>query len=143
MTPLVLLGLQSASFFQMYTWESSLAATTYLPFAVRDAEIGLVAFRKPAQNLHQLISKETNILKTCCHFDKVEKLVRLLLSSSVQINIPYTSDKKEINISPLQTILKKVKSLELKKQILMQMKAVYQMVFFTSYIIFQINFHLI
>jgi len=37
----------------MNTWESSLAATTYLPFAVRDAEIGLVAFRKPVQNLHR------------------------------------------------------------------------------------------
>jgi len=59
-TPLLLLGLQSASFFQMYTWESSLAATTYLPFAVRDAEIGLVAFRKPAQNLHQFDQQQGN-----------------------------------------------------------------------------------
>jgi len=44
----------------MYTWESSLAATTYLPFVVRDAEIGLVAFRKPAQNFHQFDQQQGN-----------------------------------------------------------------------------------
>jgi hypothetical protein len=48
----------------MYTWESSLAATIYLPFAVREAEIWLLAFRKPAQNLHQFDQQENKYIPT-------------------------------------------------------------------------------
>lgn len=78
MTPLLLFGQRSASFFQMYTWESSLAAIIYLPFAVREAEIWLVAFRKPTQNLQQFDQQENKyILKTCFHLCKFAEEARM------------------------------------------------------------------
>jgi hypothetical protein len=34
----------------MYTWESSLAEITYLPFAAKQAEIWLLVLRKPEKS---------------------------------------------------------------------------------------------
>jgi hypothetical protein len=46
-SPLLLPCSGVSSFFQTYTWESSLADITYLPLAVKQAEIWLLVFRKP------------------------------------------------------------------------------------------------
>lgn len=49
---LLLLGREAGdSYFHMYTFESSLADTTYLPSAVIEAEIWLLVFRNPVNKI--------------------------------------------------------------------------------------------
>jgi hypothetical protein len=43
----------------MYTWESSLAEITYLPFAAKQAEIWLLVFRKPETEENKVNSHHT------------------------------------------------------------------------------------
>lgn len=50
--PLLLLGRGPGSYRQTYTWESSLAHTTYFPSGVNDAEIWLLVFKKPNHKKH-------------------------------------------------------------------------------------------
>jgi hypothetical protein len=49
--------------FQTYTWESSLADITYLPFAAKQAEIWLLVFWKPETEK----SEESEILLGTCN----------------------------------------------------------------------------
>jgi hypothetical protein len=52
-----------SSFFQTYTWESSLADIAYLPFAAKQAEIWLLVFWKPKTEQ----SQESEIFLGTCN----------------------------------------------------------------------------
>jgi hypothetical protein len=57
-TALLLPCAELSSFLQKYTWESSLAEITYLPFEDRQADIWLLVFRKP-ETVHGIRIQKT------------------------------------------------------------------------------------
>lgn len=57
-----------SSRFQIYTWESSLAHTTYFPSGLNEAEIWLLVFRKPVIQHHICYVANTWI---CIHIEDI------------------------------------------------------------------------